>query len=216
MERYLQRGDRFVDVGANIGTYTLLAAALVGPTGHVDAFEAAPHLARALRANVALNDLEPYVLVHEMAASDAEGTIAFRVDLDVSSRIAIESDPQGAVVIVSCGCLDERIPDGPLAMAKIDVEGAERAVLHGFAAHLRSMNPPVLMLEVLPNQLEQQGASVADVVDLLDEAGDDLARYSASRAELRWIDATEAKGNVFAVSRGARSLVLERLATATD
>jgi FkbM family methyltransferase len=214
MERYLQPGDHFVDVGANIGTYTLLAAALVGPTGRVDAFEAAPHLVRSLRANVALNDLDPSVCVHEMAASDADGSIPFRVDLDVSSRIAVESDPTSAVVLVRCDRLDAQLPDGPVAMAKIDVEGAEHAVLRGFAEHLETMNPPVLMLEVFANQLERQGTSVAEVVGFLADAGYDLARYSAERAELQWLDGTGAKGNLLAVSRGARNVVFERMATA--
>jgi FkbM family methyltransferase len=67
----LKPGDIFIDVGANIGYYTILAAAQVGPAGKVYAIEASPTTCDLLRANLALNDLRNVIAVN-MAVTDTE------------------------------------------------------------------------------------------------------------------------------------------------
>src|SRR5687768_14085806 len=68
----------FIDVGANIGAYTLFAT-LVPTIQRIVAFEAIPETARELRANLALNGLQPRVEVDERAVSSAPGTVSFGV-----------------------------------------------------------------------------------------------------------------------------------------
>ena len=67
MQRFLKPGDHFIDVGANIGYFSLLAAAVVGSAGRVSAFEASPITRQALVRNIALNGLQDHVTVHETA-----------------------------------------------------------------------------------------------------------------------------------------------------
>ena len=69
MSRVLRHGDGFVDGGAHIGTYALLAASLVGSDGHVDCFEGAPTALARLCENIALNGFGN-VTVHAAALSD--------------------------------------------------------------------------------------------------------------------------------------------------
>lgn len=215
MARYLRAGDRFLDVGANIGTYTLLAASLIGPTGMIDAVEAVPNLASGLRANIALNHLEDSVRVHEAAASDHPGSVRFRIDRDVTSRMAIESDPHETVRVVPCAPLDDLVPAGPIALGKIDVEGSEVAVLRGMTDRLQASDPAVLLLEILPHQLKRQGQSVEVLLDVLNEHEFVLASYSADHPTLTKRSDHDWDGNVLAVSRGSFDAVNERLAEST-
>ena len=70
----LGTGDVFVDVGANVGYFSLLAARAVGPTGRVVAIEAVSEIAEAARANADRNDLGNIEVI-EAAASDAVGEV---------------------------------------------------------------------------------------------------------------------------------------------
>ncbi len=66
-------GGTFLDVGANTGHFTYLAAAAVGPSGRVHAIEASPQTARHLRADLEANGLTDRVILHEIAVADAPG-----------------------------------------------------------------------------------------------------------------------------------------------
>ena len=73
LKRLLRPGDHFIDGGANIGYFTLLAARLVGPAGRVDAFEPLPENHARLLAHLDLNGLADRVRVHRLALSDRAG-----------------------------------------------------------------------------------------------------------------------------------------------
>ncbi len=213
VERYLRPGDGFIDAGANIGTYSLLASTCVGPLGHVDAFEPVPRLAAMLRENVALNHLGDVVHVHEVALSDRDGTAEF-IDLDVSSSFAVAGRDYSARSFEVCvQRLDDAVPpDRRYALGKLDVEGAEHAAFVGMATHLAERNPPVWLVELLPNQLDRLGASSDQLATLLDEAGYELATYDADEGRLELVAADDVAGNVLAIARDALSMVRERLA----
>ena len=75
VRQHLQPGDVFVDVGANIGYYSLLAAQLVGPTGKVISFEPSPTVRAQLEANIARNHLADRVIVNAAAAGAEPGDV---------------------------------------------------------------------------------------------------------------------------------------------
>lgn len=214
VERYLRPGDGFIDAGANIGTYSLLASTRVGAKGCVDAFEPVPRLAAMLRENVALNGLGDVVHVHEVALSDRNGTAEF-IDLDVSSSFAVAGkDWSARSFTVDVRRLDDAVPAGRrYALGKLDVEGAEHAAFVGMADHLAERNPPVWLVELLSNQLDRLGASSEALRALLDEAGYELWAYDADAGRLDRIGAAaDVVGNVLAITRDALPEVRERLA----
>lgn len=86
MAHFLRPGDGFVDVGANIGVYALLAASFVGQDGRVDAFEPVPIAFDRLRENVALNGLGQ-VHAHQVALGASAGTARITVRHDTMNRI---------------------------------------------------------------------------------------------------------------------------------
>ena len=83
---FLRAEDVFVDVGANIGSYTILASGV--RRARTFAFEPDPITFAALSRNIALNALEPFVIAHECALGPSEGQIEFTVGLDTMNRVA--------------------------------------------------------------------------------------------------------------------------------
>jgi FkbM family methyltransferase len=214
LQRYLRPGDGFVDVGANIGTYTLLAASLVGPRGGVDAFEPSPVAAGRLRESVELNQL-PNVCVHEAAIGDTNGTIEFSIGWDVTDGVYTPADRYQQLrprIEVELARLDDVLADRPYAAAKLDVEGLELAALRGAVAHLEAANPPVWQIEVLANQLRKFGASVNDLFAFLRERGYDLFIFdSASNELINDASALKAASNVLAIAHSHLDDVVSRI-----
>ena len=132
----LKPGDTFVDAGANIGFYTVVAAKLVGPAGKVVAIEMMPDTAARLREHVRLNDLTN-VEVIEFALSDRSGETITATVPDGKygqASIAASSDTERMRrVDVQTHTLDEILAciPGHVALMKMDLEGAEGLALKG-------------------------------------------------------------------------------------
>jgi FkbM family methyltransferase len=154
---HLSRGAVFVDAGANVGYYTLLAARLVEPDGRVAAFEPNPAMRARLEHHVRLNGADAIVAIDPSALSNATG----EVDLFVPSAIAESGlaslrrsptlDARGATAVrVPAQRLDDWLDATallPIDIMKIDVEGAEAAVLAGMARLLATVPPRHIVCE---------------------------------------------------------------------
>jgi FkbM family methyltransferase len=148
LERLVKPGDVVYDVGANIGTHTLLLARLCAPTGIVYAFEPWPPNLESLQTNLKLNNVRN-VQVVSCALSDHSGKGWFERGQDHSTgKLVRDSVQQGAGVQVPVVSLDDFVKSAePPQVLKIDVEGAEGAVLQG-AGQLLLEFRPVLICEV--------------------------------------------------------------------
>jgi FkbM family methyltransferase len=142
--RMLAPGDTFVDVGANIGYYSLLASRIVGERGYVYAIEASPTIFALLRANIALNHATNVETVHALAAShDGEQEFWLASETELGRSTSVEPLASAARMCsegrVRCEALTSIVPMNRLLNArliKIDVEGAERAVLEPLVVRL--------------------------------------------------------------------------------
>src|SRR5262245_8722359 len=171
-------GDCVLDVGANIGYFTVCIAVWVGPMGTVHAFEAAPRIHARLQANVELNGLRN-VTSYAVALSDHEGTVPFfeatHDHLGISSLRPLDST-QARRVEVRCTTLDSLLPASTrVRLAKIDVEGAEMLVLEGMRGVLER-DSPYLVLELTDEFLRKVRGSAAEVVAFLRGLGYTLYR----------------------------------------
>jgi FkbM family methyltransferase len=185
----LQPGDLFIDVGANVGVYSLWAA---GHGAKVVALEPGPLAASRLRANVALNPAFD-VQVIEAALSDRSRTLTMDFHGDTTAHISAI----GAEVVSLT--LDEVIGDRIVAGVKIDVEGAERLVLEGAAVALREQRIRCLQLEWNAASTELLGEGRAPIVDLLSLHGYRLYRPD-TQGELHSTDgALESSEDLFAL-----------------
>jgi FkbM family methyltransferase len=142
----LRPEDLFVDVGANVGTYTVLAAGAVGC--RCMAFEPVRSVYEALLENVRLNDLASRVEARNEGVGEELGTIAFTTDLDTINHVAVDADRSRAVATVPVTTLDAALRGEAPAVVKIDVEGFEARVLTGGDLTLRSSGVLALLLEL--------------------------------------------------------------------
>ncbi|PTL58978.1 methyltransferase [Paraconexibacter algicola] len=165
LRRTVAPGDVVYDIGANVGFFTLLAARLTGPGGHVVAFEPSPPAVAGLRANVALNGLA--VTVREAAVAATPGRARL---LQVGEHSWSHLEDRGhhpgttAVVEVEVTTVDAEVAAGrPVpAVVKLDVEGSEVAALQGMARTLAEHRPALV--------IELHGTN-HEVLDVLDDAG---------------------------------------------
>jgi FkbM family methyltransferase len=128
----LRPEDRFVDVGANVGSYTILASGVCRAS--TVAFEPDPQTASFLRRNIEINHLGEKAAVYEMALGRASGEVDFTFGKDTTNQVAQAQGPQTRRVPI--GRLDDVVAAPGAAVLKIDVEGYEEHVLAGAEATL--------------------------------------------------------------------------------
>lgn len=140
---FLRPADLFVDIGANVGTYTVLAGKVVG--ARVAAFEPHPATADWLESNIRHNAIEGRTTVHRVALSDHEGTGALTDGLDTMNRVVAPGEGRE----VPLRTLDAMLAGESPAMLKIDVEGHEPEVLAGAAATLAKPSLRAIEIETV-------------------------------------------------------------------
>ncbi len=141
-ETHVGQGATVLDVGAHVGYYTLLSATLAGSAGRVVAFEPNPANAAFLRRHVEMNGFCT-VRVDQAAVSDRAGTARFEFGSGSGTGHLAEDGP----VMVRTVTVDDVCGEHGLVPAaiKIDVEGAEAAVLRGAAETLGRARPVVFL-----------------------------------------------------------------------
>jgi FkbM family methyltransferase len=177
IRRRLRPGQTFIDIGANIGYYSLLAARLVGPSGHVVAVEASPRFAGAITDAAASNGYRN-IRVANAAVSDTTEELTFYLEHHWNLSATTIVRPDGSFISsfrAQAVPLTDILTAAELASAriiKVDVEGAEAAVMHSLAGRLDQLRPDVeLVIEITPSRLASQGRTAADITGPLLAAG---------------------------------------------
>jgi FkbM family methyltransferase len=135
---YVKPGMVVYDIGANVGFYTLLASRLVGPSGHVYAFEPLGRNVSYLERHVNLNRLSNVTII-KAAVSDVNGLARFRESHPAMGGLSAAGELE--VETIQIDSQNFRIPD----VMKIDVEGAEQSVLRGSIDTLRRHSPIIFL-----------------------------------------------------------------------
>jgi FkbM family methyltransferase len=171
LQDHLRVGDTCLDVGGHVGYLAVIMARLVGPSGRVVAFEPVPGTFEALRANVRLNELHN-VALECTAVGESDGIISLYCDgnqeLSWTPSVAAYSvtgncPTKISVPVLSLDCYLAKTALRP-NLVKIDVEGAELAVLQGARRMLLECRP-VLLIEIHGEQHR------AEVLRLLEGCG---------------------------------------------
>ncbi len=146
---FLGPDDLFVDVGANIGSYTVLAAAVC--RAGVIALEPVLETFKHLRDNIAINRIDELVEACNIGAGSARATLKFTASLGPENHVAYDQSRQGGDLIeVAVKPLDEILRGRTPTLIKIDVDGFETAVLAGAEDTLQSRPPRALIVEMSP------------------------------------------------------------------
>jgi FkbM family methyltransferase len=170
----LRRGDLFVDVGANVGTYTMWASDC---GADVIALEPDPETYLRLQANARL--AKSRVRTVRAAATAFSGTAVLTSGRDSMNRLIIGGGTSGSTNDVPTVTLDEVIGDRHISGLKVDVEGAERLVLEGASRALAEHRIDLIQLEWNDASLECLGETRAPLAALLAAHGYELLEADA-------------------------------------
>jgi FkbM family methyltransferase len=182
----------FIDVGANIGIYTMFAAKLVGAGGRVLAVEPSEREFQRLSFHVVLNDLGNVTCLR-FAAADKMGVGKLKVASEEKSgqntlgKFVTETTELLRVETVRMYPLDRVIAEHKLArvdVVKIDVEGAELRVLRGLASTIERWRPK-LLIELAPDALAAQNTSSEALVEWLRDSRYELFEFSRTTGALQ-------------------------------
>lgn len=181
---FLRPGDSFVDIGANHGSFSIVAAKLVGPHGRVVAVEPQERLAEAVRQSLT-HSPAPFA-VHCAACSDREGTAEFFVPDASSGAASLYRSEAGGLVqrtaTVRVARLDDMLRETTFpgrVFVKMDIEGNEARCLLG-AREFLARYRPLILTEVNPPSLAAAGSSVEELAGVLGELG--YTRYRGGEA----------------------------------
>jgi FkbM family methyltransferase len=139
----LRSGDLFVDVGANVGSYTILAAGAVG--ARCVSFEPDRDTMRSLERNVAANSLDDRVELRQSVVGRSEGIAQFTSGADTLNHVADGSD--ASAIPTQMTTLDTALEGRSPQVLKIDVEGYESEVIAGAAKTLESREIIAVIME---------------------------------------------------------------------
>jgi FkbM family methyltransferase len=185
LRKHARSGATFLDIGANIGYYTIQAATLVGPQGAVIAFEPQPAVRQELAANVALNRFAN-VTVMPYALSDRAGTVRFCVptvgnesmgSLHPNARFQV-----GCEIEVETRRLDDVLESANcprVDLLKLDAEGAELPIVKGASRLLSGPARPCVVFEACEENCAPFGYRVFDLLRAFWDLGYQLTQVDA-------------------------------------
>lgn len=177
MFRTLTVGDTAIDVGANVGFFTLLMSALVGSMGKVFSCEPGSNTLPRLKNNLAINSVANVEVV-ERPLWCREEEVTFYINSDSSGGNALfdpanwptntksQQNPQPNKMLATT---IDALPAGIPKLIKIDTEGAEQRILEGAKRLLRASRPPFVIAEINPHGLQQAGCSETSLRGLMDQ-----------------------------------------------
>lgn len=178
----LRPGDLFVDAGANVGAYTVLAAGAAG--ARALAIEPIPGTFTKLLDNIRLNDLAARVMARNVGLGREMGTLEFTKTLDTVNHVAVAGEAGADKLQVPVVPLDDLLAGTQPAVIKIDVEGFESEVIKGAEGTLRAEALLAVLME-LNGSGARYGFSDEELHRQMLSFGFQTARYMPDRRELQ-------------------------------
>ncbi|SBS71902.1 Methyltransferase FkbM family [uncultured Mycobacterium sp.] len=191
----LTDGDTFIDIGSNIGYYSLLAATCVGPNGRVIAVEASPYIANEIRYNVTANGAEGRIRVVNKAAASTAGTLTVYAgpahNLGNTTTAAAGTRDLRAESTVEACPIDQIVTPQEIAsvrLIKIDVEGGEADVLAGMIGLIPALRADAeIAVELSPQWWSDPTLRPADVLHPFTDAGFNVYQMANNYAAWRYL-----------------------------
>lgn len=196
MKSLVKEGDVILDIGANIGMYSIFLSKIVGDNGKVYAFEPNPTTASILKKNLILNDCKN-VVVAEIALSDTNSKVTLHRPEGVGDAFnyikKIDSSDTNTNGIISMR-LDDFLKEHKISninFVKVDIEGAELLCFLGAKQLLSSNNNPIVITECYESFLQRFNHSTADLISYLNEFNYKILNYE----DYQWLLLPKTAGN---------------------
>ncbi|PYD49024.1 FkbM family methyltransferase [Novacetimonas pomaceti] len=180
----VREGMTAIDVGANLGYFSVLLADLVGPDGHVIVAEPNPRMASLLTQSVRVNAFDSRVeLVTDAITAESGQEMTLTIPRNFPQNGAVHygaphsgEDDSSTSVRIRTRTLDDIVGDRPVDFIKIDVEGSEQAVWAGMQGILGRGKPLSIILEFTPDRYADPMAFLNNFL----QAGFGLSQITAS------------------------------------
>jgi len=145
MMHYLRPEDTFVDIGANIGVYSVLASGVTGAKSL--SFEPIPSTFSRLKRNINYNNLQDKTELFNLGVGDKEEMLVFSDSLDAINHVISDGNYSGPVTNIPVNSLDNLMANQTPNLVKIDVEGFEANVINGATKTLERPELRVIIME---------------------------------------------------------------------
>lgn len=172
LSRHVTAGMTVLDIGANIGLYSIFLAELVGDGGRVFAFEPDPSLFEAAVVNSRENGKDSIITLQNLAlgSKPAHGTLHRSSFNSGDNRLSASPTHRNAVP-VRIARLDDLLPDVKIDFIKMDVQGWEAEVLRGMERILTTNAELTIYFEYWPEGLRRAGEQLSSPMDILCQSG---------------------------------------------
>ena len=177
LNRLIEPGDIVLDIGANIGDYTISFSKKVGKNGCVYAFEPHPRTIKYLRENIILNRTQNVATAQVAVGSNFDWVTITDLRSDTINHIS----GQGGSIIVPSIKLDSFFYNTPISFLKVDTEGAEKLVFDGAFDLLSSVR--CIVFEAKDSHYERFNFCFKDVFDLLHKHRFEVLKYKNGLAQ---------------------------------
>lgn len=180
-----------LDLGANVGTYSVLAAYCAKAS--VIAVEPAPKTVNRLYQNLYLNGIADQVRVVPRCASSAAGPLQFSASQDTINHVATDRDSEEGKIWVEATTIDQVCASAVPLLIKIDIEGYELPALRGGTRTINDPGLKIIIIEVNASG-RRYGFEMRDVDELLSNAGFAMYSYDPEKRSLE-LDARQSGEN---------------------
>jgi len=197
----LRPDELFVDIGANSGSYTMLACAALDGRGL--SIEPVPATFERLRMNIGLNGLGKKVRALNIGLADKAGFLYFSSSQDTTNHVVVDAGGSEDTIRVEIKILDEIIHGEFPSVIKVDAEGYELPILRGATAVLSNPELHSVILE-LNGSGARYGHDEGEVTRLMAEFGFGIYSYDPRERELSVLAAPNKEGNTLFVRDRAR------------
>ena len=173
VKKIIKKGDIVLDVGANIGYFTLIFAKLVGKNGKVFAFEPDPTNFGLLTKNVEINGFKNVILIKKALSDKTGKTNLFLSNWNTADHMIVDPKEKRNSVEIEMTAGDDYFRDfsEQINFIKMDIQGAETDALRGMSSLLQKMNDIKIMIEFAPKWLKNFGYDPLELLNYLKEFG---------------------------------------------
>jgi len=168
----VKKGMTVIDVGANLGWYSLMAANLVGKEGRVFAFEPDPENFRLLSKNIQVNGHQNIKVINQAVSDKTGAGQLFLCEENRGDHRIYNPNNERRGIEISTTSLDDFFQDSPhIDVIKIDVQGAEHLVFSGMDQIIKTNAQLFIMMELCPKFLKMCGSSPRDFLKTIENYG---------------------------------------------
>lgn len=169
VKNIIKTGFSVLDIGANIGYYTLIFSKLVGSKGTVFAFEPEQKICNILEKNVKINNYEN-VVIENLALSNQVGKTSLYISPAGGSTIFPldgENRPKKEIIKTTLDNYFENLKQIPISFIKMDAEGSELAILQGMELLFKNNKKLKMLIEFNPELIKKSGAKPRNLLEFL-------------------------------------------------